>query len=82
MSKIITAFLAGIAIGVLIAPRKGSETRKKIIDEASSVKDEFSDLVKGAAESIKSGLAAADEKANDLLKKAKEGWEGFGKRAV
>ncbi len=30
MNKTLIALLAGIAIGILIAPAKGSETRKKI----------------------------------------------------
>lgn len=30
MNKTLVALLAGIAVGILIAPAKGSETRKKI----------------------------------------------------
>ena len=31
----------GVGVGILIAPDKGSETRKKIADNASSAKDTF-----------------------------------------
>lgn len=48
-SKIGLAFLAGAAAGViagiLLAPDKGSETRKKMLDKAR----EFSDIVKEKA---------------------------------
>ena len=42
-SKIMLALLAGaaagVAIGVLIAPEKGSETRKKVTDTAKKLTD-------------------------------------------
>lgn len=42
-SKILLAMLAGaaagVAIGVLIAPEKGSETRKKVTDTAKKLTD-------------------------------------------
>lgn len=42
-SKIILALLAGaaagVAIGILIAPEKGSESRKKITDTAKKLAD-------------------------------------------
>jgi gas vesicle protein len=30
MNKLLTAFLAGIAVGVLIAPDRGTETRRRL----------------------------------------------------
>jgi gas vesicle protein len=82
MSKVVTALLAGIAIGILIAPRKGSETRKKIVDDASNLRDDLSDLINGAAEKIKSGIAAAEDQAKDLFQKGKDEWENLSKGTV
>jgi len=44
MNKILVAFFAGIAIGVLIAPAKGAETRKKLSDGINDLADGISDL--------------------------------------
>ncbi len=48
-SKILISFLAGaaagLAVGILMAPNKGSDTRKKI-------KDKFTDLEKGLENSV------------------------------
>ena len=39
MAKFLTGVLAGIAIGVLMAPDKGSRTRQKITDSAKKLAD-------------------------------------------
>lgn len=78
MSKVLTALLAGVAIGILVAPRKGSETRKKIIDGASSLQEDLSDFIHDAAENIKSGLSSAESQAKDLFEKGKEQFAGWG----
>ena len=44
MNKVLIALLAGIAVGMLIAPAKGSETREKIVDGFSGLTDNLSDL--------------------------------------
>jgi len=61
-SKILLGFVAGAAIGgalgILMAPDKGSETRRRIVEKGSdigdsivdfgeSVKDKFNDMVDG-----------------------------------
>lgn len=66
-SKVLLGFIAGAAIGgalgILLAPDKGSETRRKIVEKGSemgdslsnfgdSVKDKFNDVVEG----VKSGF--------------------------
>ena len=45
MNKFFLALTAGIAIGILIAPAKGSETRKKIKDAVDELKDEWDRLL-------------------------------------
>lgn len=39
MKKIVTAFLSGVAIGILIAPSKGAETRKKLADNLDRLRN-------------------------------------------
>jgi len=55
-SKIILALLGGVAIGaaigILLAPDKGSETRKKMADAAKDFGDK-------AKEKVKEGMASA-----------------------
>jgi gas vesicle protein len=41
LQRLFTATLSGIVIGILIAPAKGSETRKKLSDSADNIKDKI-----------------------------------------
>jgi len=59
-SKLLLGFLAGAAIGgalgILLAPDKGAETRRKIIEKGNdftdTVKDKFGDIVDGVRENF------------------------------
>jgi hypothetical protein len=44
MNKILIALLAGIALGMLMAPDRGSVTRGKLIDGFNGLADDLSDL--------------------------------------
>jgi gas vesicle protein len=59
MNKTLLALLAGIGIGMLIAPDKGSSTRKKLRGKFDDLKDEaeeqVSDLVNKGREVVKAG---------------------------
>ena len=72
-TKTLLGFLAGAAVGalagILLAPDKGSETRKKISrksgDLADSVKSSFNDFIDGVKESysgVKSDIEDVEEK--------------------
>lgn len=45
MNKILYGFLAGLAVGLLIAPASGAETRKKIADNIDDTLDNMKDVV-------------------------------------
>jgi gas vesicle protein len=44
MNKVLIALLAGFAAGILLAPDKGSVTRKKITDRFNDLSDKLSDF--------------------------------------
>jgi len=41
LQRLFTATLSGIVIGILIAPAKGTDTRKKINDSVENLKDKI-----------------------------------------
>jgi gas vesicle protein len=41
LQRLFTATLSGIVIGILIAPAKGSETRRKLSDSVDNIKDKI-----------------------------------------
>ena len=45
MSKILVGFTAGLLVGLLFAPAKGSETRESISNRGKDLKNKFNDLV-------------------------------------
>lgn len=66
-SKFLVGLTAGIVVGILFAPDKGSVTREKIADKASDLKDKFNDFIDNLA-------GEADEfadEATDFAAKAK-----------
>ncbi|HVU84062.1 MAG TPA: YtxH domain-containing protein [Puia sp.] len=53
MNKTLLTLLIGIGIGILIAPDKGSETWRKLVDGLSDLKDKLEDEAEELGEKAK-----------------------------
>ena len=67
---IIGAAAAGAAIGMLLAPEKGSDLRKKIKKSAKDWASHISDLVASGTEELKNMAAKGSETANEYASQA------------
>ncbi len=60
-SKILLALVAGVAIGgalgVLLAPDKGSETRRKLAEKGADLSDSLGDTIGGFGDTVKDKLS-------------------------
>ncbi len=67
MNKTLLAVLAGIGIGMLIAPDKGSSTRKKLRGKFEDFKDEAEDQVSDLVDKGREVVKAGKSKLTDVL---------------
>jgi gas vesicle protein len=65
MKKVFYLILAGVAIGILVAPRKGSETRRKILDN-------FGDLKNDAMDQVNDIVAQGKDMESDIKKDSRK----------
>src|SRR4249920_2867201 len=93
VQKMMIAALTGVAIGILIAPAKGSETRQKISDSAENLKSKLSRIKSASREELDelreifenevAGLREdARQKILKLIKKAASGYNHIKKEAL
>jgi gas vesicle protein len=61
----LAGLVAGVAVGVLVAPAEGSETRQKIADTADNLKKKFKQLRGMAADEL--------DELKDIFEKESEG---------
>lgn len=64
------AAAAGVAIGMLLAPEKGSEIRRRIGEKAGDLASRVSDLVSYGKDKLDEMASAVTEQADGLLKDA------------
>jgi gas vesicle protein len=73
-SKILLGFIAGAAIGsalgILMAPDKGSETRRRIVEKGNDLGDslsDFSDTVKDKLNDVVDGVKSTFSKTRNSM---------------
>jgi len=68
MSKLLVGFTAGLLVGLLFAPAKGSETRDSIARKGNELKDRFNDLV----DSLSDKFNSLKDEAEDMAEEGKQ----------
>ena len=66
-SKLLIGFAAGVAVGMLFAPEKGVEIRRKISEKSNDLKTKFNDFI----DSLSSKVDDLSDEAEDFASKAK-----------
>ena len=66
MKKILFVLLAGVAVGLLLAPEKGSETWKKLAGGLDDIKDKAVDEMNNLVNKGKGLMAKARDKAESV----------------
>ena len=70
-SKLLWGFTLGLVTGLLLAPEKGSETRKKISRKAADLTDKFDDFIDSVSEKLDSFTNVAEDLAADAKMEAR-----------
>ena len=77
--KVVLGTLAGLAIGgivgILLAPEKGSATRKKIMDKADDYVDKLKSKVEGVRDSVAQKFESTKNAAENLADKGKAAYD-------
>lgn len=68
MSKLLIGFTLGLAAGLLLAPEKGSDARRKIARAGRDLKKKFNDFVDG----LQNDFENMKDEAEDFASEAKQ----------
>src|SRR5215470_15215391 len=69
---LLTGTVLGAGLGMLFAPKSGSELRNQISEQAGNLANQASDGYRRASEAATDGYRRASEAANDTYKRASE----------
>lgn len=72
IGALVLGAVVGTACGILLAPDKGSETRKKLLNGAKDLADDLKDKVNNGAGKLKELKYQAEEHVENLARNAKE----------
>ena len=61
MSKFISGLVTGVVLGIMFAPDKGSETRRRVTKTGEDVKHTLTDMFEGAKEGIQTIKSKVNE---------------------
>jgi gas vesicle protein len=70
-SKLLIGFTVGLVAGLLLAPEKGVDSRKKIMRAGRDLKDKFNDFVDGISDKFESFKEEAEDMAQDAKSQAR-----------
>ena len=71
MSKLLWGFTFGLVAGLLLAPDKGSETRRRLSRTANDLKEKFDDFVDSISEKFDSMRNDAEDMAESASVEAR-----------
>lgn len=66
MMNTVKAFTAGVVLGILFAPQKGTKTRKKISKIFKNCKDDAKEFAEDVADKVESKVHAAKKSINKV----------------
>lgn len=76
------AGLAGLGLGLLLAPRSGRETRERVKERANEMKDSATDSIHGVRDKVSSEVERTRDTLSNAIKttgrRAKQKYDEFG----
>lgn len=75
-SKLLAGFALGFVAGMLLAPDKGSETRKKIAQKGKDLKNKFNDFVDTIQEKFGEAAEEVEEAVTEASSSGRPSYSG------
>lgn len=72
IGALVVGALVGAAVGVLYAPQRGYRTRRKIIDGAKDLVEDFKEKIKGEVDDLCKKAEDLDSKIKEQVENAEE----------